>query len=151
GRLHRSRPATDLPARLLHVGRAAGHAVRAVRAAPLAAVLARSAPLPRRVGRADHRVQRSGGAPVITAFRCAVCNTVVDVSVPLAFRCPKATAADPYHVLRLIDDGVGDGVPSGVAGELNPFVRYGRRLAWWAFARANGMTDTECEALTREV
>jgi len=88
---------------------------------------------------------------VITAFRCAVCNTVVDVSVPLAFRCPRATAADPYHVLRLIDDGVGDGVPSGVAGEPNPFVRYGRRLAWWAFARANGMTDTECEALTREV
>lgn len=88
---------------------------------------------------------------MITALRCAVCHTVVDVSVPLAFRCPRATIADPYHVLRLIDDGVGDGVPSGVAGETNPFVRYGRRLAWWSFARANGMTDAECETLTREV
>ena len=35
--------------------------------------------------------------------------------------------------------------------EPNPFVRYGPRLAWWAFARANGMTDEACEALTREV
>ena len=33
-RLHRARPHADLQPRLLHVGRAAGHAVRAVRAAP---------------------------------------------------------------------------------------------------------------------
>jgi threonine dehydratase len=33
----------------------------------------------------------------------------------------------------------------------NPFVRYGPRLAWWAFARANGLTATACEALTYEV
>ena len=35
-RLHRARPHADLQPRLLHVGRAAGHAVRAVRAAPRA-------------------------------------------------------------------------------------------------------------------
>ena len=35
-RLHRTRPHADLQPRLLHVGRAAGHAVRAVRAAPRA-------------------------------------------------------------------------------------------------------------------
>jgi threonine dehydratase len=33
----------------------------------------------------------------------------------------------------------------------NPFVRYGPRLAWWAFARAHGMSADDCVALTREV
>ena len=33
----------------------------------------------------------------------------------------------------------------------NPFVAYGPRLAWWAFARANGMTEQACAALTRDV
>ena len=49
-RLHRARPQPDLQPRLLHVGRAAGHAVRAVRGPPVAGVLARAAPLPRRCG-----------------------------------------------------------------------------------------------------
>ncbi len=35
--------------------------------------------------------------------------------------------------------------------DANPFVRYGPRLAWWAFARVNGMTAAACEALTYEV
>ena len=33
----------------------------------------------------------------------------------------------------------------------NPFVRYGPRLAWWAFAGAHGLTVDERVALTREV
>ena len=33
----------------------------------------------------------------------------------------------------------------------NPFVAYGPRLAWWAFARANGMTEQACVALTHDV
>ncbi len=33
----------------------------------------------------------------------------------------------------------------------NSFVRYGPRLAWWAFARTHGMTDAACMALTRSV
>ena len=84
---------------------------------------------------------------MITGFRCAVCGATVDVATAFPWRCPKATAADPYHVLHLVDDGV-------VTDELddaNPFVRYGRRLAWWAFARANGMSDSDCTALTHAV
>lgn len=87
---------------------------------------------------------------MIAGWRCAVCGTSVDIGAPLAFRCPNAGPDDPYHVLHLV--GRAD---AGVAGvdddEPNPFVRYGPRLAWWAFARANGMTDAACEALTREV
>ncbi len=33
----------------------------------------------------------------------------------------------------------------------NPFVAYGPRMAWWAFARANGMTEAACVALARDV
>jgi threonine dehydratase len=84
---------------------------------------------------------------VITGYRCAVCGVSVDIATAFPWRCPKATAADPYHVLHLVDDGVApDDVDDG-----NPFVRYGRRLAWWAFARANGMSDSDCTALTRAV
>jgi threonine dehydratase len=80
-------------------------------------------------------------------MRCAVCGTSVDIATPLAWRCPHATAADPYHVLHIVEAGP---LPEPV-DDPNPFVRYGRRLAWWAFARANGMTDAACEALTRDV
>ena len=52
------RPQPHLQPRLLHVGRAAGHAARGVRGPALAGVLAGAAPLPRRLGRADRRLQR---------------------------------------------------------------------------------------------
>jgi threonine dehydratase len=84
---------------------------------------------------------------VIAGFRCAVCRTTVDISTAFAWRCPRATAADPYHVLHILE-GVQN---EPELSDPNPFVRYGPRLAWWAFARANGMTDAACEALTREV
>ena len=58
-RLHRARSQPHLQPRLLHVGRAAGHTARGVRGAPLGAVLAGPAPLPRRLGRDDHRLQRA--------------------------------------------------------------------------------------------
>ncbi len=84
---------------------------------------------------------------MIAGTRCAVCGASVDIATPLAWRCPRATAEDPYHVLHLVE--------RGPAAELlvdeNPFVRYGPRLAWWAFARAHGMTETACAALTHEV
>ncbi len=54
----RGRPAARLPARLLHLGRAARHPVPAVRRAPRPGVLAWAATLRRRVGRHDHRLQR---------------------------------------------------------------------------------------------
>jgi threonine dehydratase len=84
---------------------------------------------------------------VIAGLRCAVCATTVDIAVPFPWRCPKATAEDPYHVLHILE---GAGRPEPIDSP-NPFLRYGPRLAWWAFARANGMTSSACEALTHEV
>jgi threonine dehydratase len=84
---------------------------------------------------------------VIAGLRCAVCATTVDISTPFPWRCPKATADDPYHVLHILE---GLGQPEATS-DANPFVRYGPRLAWWAFAKANGLTDGACEALTYEV
>ena len=84
---------------------------------------------------------------MIAGFGCAVCGTAVDVATALAWKCPKATAADPYHVLHIVEGGRQD----QPLDHPNPFVRYGPRLVWWAFARANGMTDAACEALTLEV
>jgi threonine synthase len=91
---------------------------------------------------------------VIAGFRCAVCGVSVDISTPFAWRCPNATLADPYHVLHIVAaefEPVGHVVGDDATGEVNPFVRYGPRLAWWAFARSHGMTDAACEALTWEV
>jgi threonine synthase len=84
---------------------------------------------------------------VITGFRCAVCGTAVDIATACPWACPKASPSDRYHVLHLVDDGV---VPADI-DDANPFVRYGPRLAWWAFARANGLSDTDCTALTHSV
>jgi threonine synthase len=84
---------------------------------------------------------------VILGYRCAVCATPVDVATPLPWRCPNASASDPYHVLHLVDDGV----PAQPLDDPNPLVRYGPRLAWWAFANAHGLTDAQCIGLTRGV
>ena len=88
---------------------------------------------------------------MIAGWRCAVCATTVDIAEPFTWRCPRATADDPYHVLHLVD--VDASVPPDDADidTDNPFLRYGPRLAWWAFARANGMTFDACVALTHEV
>lgn len=84
---------------------------------------------------------------MIAGLRCAVCGTTVDIATPFSWRCPNATADDPYHVLHILE---GAGRPEPLDSP-NPFVRYGPWLAWWAFARANGMTAAACEALTHEV
>jgi threonine synthase len=84
---------------------------------------------------------------MIAGFRCAVCGTTVDIAVPFAWKCPRATATDPHHVLHIVEGGA----PPETIADDNPFVRYGPRLAWWGFARANGMTASACEALTREL
>jgi threonine dehydratase len=84
---------------------------------------------------------------VITGYRCAVCQAVVDAGTAFPWRCPNATAADPYHVLHLVDDdhqGVGSDDP-------NPIIRYRRRCAWWAFAIQAGLTDDDCVDLARRV
>jgi threonine synthase len=84
-----------------------------------------------------------------------VCATWVDVATPLAWRCPRATPTDRRHVLELVEDG-GPEVSASPADrrrarDPNPFIRFGPRLAWWAFARAHGMSNEACEALTRQV
>ncbi len=84
---------------------------------------------------------------MITGYRCAVCGTTVAVATPFPWRCPNVTASDPYHVLHLVDDGASE----SQLDDPNPFVRYGPRLAWWAFARAHGMSDERCADLTRSV
>jgi threonine dehydratase len=84
---------------------------------------------------------------VITGFVCAVCGASVDIACLDPWRCPNASAIDPYHVLHLADDGRH---PDDI-DDPNPFVRYGRRLAWWAFARAVGLSDDECAQLTHAV
>ena len=83
---------------------------------------------------------------MIAGWRCAVCGAMVDIAEPLAFRCPNATPDDPHHVLHLV--GATDAPP---IADPNPYVRFGPRMAWWAFARANGMTDAACEALAGAV
>ena len=40
---------------------------------------------------------------MIAGWRCAVCGTTVDIAQPFAWRCPRATADDPYHVLHVLE------------------------------------------------
>ena len=80
------------------------------------------------------------------ALRCAVCGTTVDIATPHPFRCPRATPTDRHHVLQPLEAGEPERVD-----DPNPFVAYGPRMAWWAFARANGMTEAACVALARDV
>ena len=76
-----------------------------------------------------------------------MCSTRVDIAAAEPWQCPRRTADDPHHVLHLV---VGD-EPVDDLDDPNPLVRYGPRLGWWAFARANGLSDEACAALTRRV
>lgn len=84
---------------------------------------------------------------MVVGWRCAVCGATVDIATPYPFRCPLATTEDRRHVLQPLELGA---LPDRI-DDPNPFVAYGPRLAWWAFARANGMTEQACAALTRDV
>jgi threonine synthase len=85
---------------------------------------------------------------VITGYRCAVCGTWVDIATAWPWRCPKATAADRAHVLRIETDAAAVAAPDDDA---NPFIAYRRRMAWYAFGLANGMADATAVALVREL
>ncbi len=80
-------------------------------------------------------------------WRCAACGAEVDIATPFTWRCPRAAVDDPHHVLHPV---TGD-TRIEPLDDPNPFVRFGPRLGWWSFARANGMLNVDCIALTREV
>jgi threonine synthase len=84
---------------------------------------------------------------VIVGWRCATCATTVDIAVVHPFRCPRAPADDRHHVLHPLVVGP----EPAPLDDPNPFVAYGPRLAWWAFARTHGMTEAACVALTRSL
>lgn len=84
---------------------------------------------------------------MVEGFRCAICAEYVDVSTPFAWRCPNVSPDDPFHVLHIVEDGS----DPALIDDPNPFVRFGPRLAWWSFARANGMSTEDCIDLTCEV
>ena len=83
----------------------------------------------------------------VLGWRCAVCGSTVDVAAVHPFRCPRSTPVDRRHVLHPLTAGI---EPARL-DDPNPFVAYGPRLAWWAFARAHGMTEQACAALARDV
>jgi threonine synthase len=72
------------------------------------------------------------------------------ISAPFTWRCPAATAADPHHLLQIIDTepaGSEDLLPESD----NPLIRYGPRLAWWRWARAHGLSAHDCITLTEQL
>ncbi len=83
----------------------------------------------------------------VAGFRCAVCGAFVDIATAAPWQCPNRSIEDPDHVLHVV---AGASVVES-SDEPHPFVRYGPRLAWWSFARANGVTADSCERLTRQV
>jgi threonine dehydratase len=89
----------------------------------------------------------ASGDGAVAGFRCAVCRAFVDVATVAPWQCPNRSPDDPYHVLHLV---AADASPDPIS-DPDPFVRYGPRLAWWSFARANGLTHHECLELTRSV
>lgn len=83
----------------------------------------------------------------VSGYRCATCGAAVAIETVHPFRCPGAAPGDAHHVLHPVVDGSGP----AVINDPNPFVAYGRSLAWWAFARAHGMSEERCMSLTRDV
>jgi threonine dehydratase len=84
---------------------------------------------------------------VIVGWRCATCAATVDIAAVHPFTCPRASDGDRHHVLHPLV--VGPEPPA--LDDPNPFVAFGPRLAWWSFARAHGMTESACVALTRSL
>ncbi len=85
-------------------------------------------------------------------WQCAVCGTSVPIATPFPWRCPRATADDPDHVLHLVSAEVDPHEPlTAPIDEVNPLHRYASRTAWWSFARANGLTDVDCAELVEQV
>ena len=78
---------------------------------------------------------------VAKRLRCAACESVVDISTALSWRCPNAVAGDRQHVLRIESDVLDE--PFMPESSNNPFVMFRKLLAWDAFAASHGVTDAE--------
>jgi threonine synthase len=83
----------------------------------------------------------------IPGLRCAACGTFVDISTPLSWRCPRSTGVDRHHVLRIQQEPV----PLLATDDEDPMVAFADRLAWRAFASANGLSADACDELTRRL
>jgi threonine dehydratase len=83
----------------------------------------------------------------VLGWRCAVCDTAVDVATPLPWRCPRATSEDRHHVLHLVRAAA----PFAPGDDPHPFVAHDAELAWAAFAAAHGMDASGRAALVREL
>jgi threonine synthase len=83
---------------------------------------------------------------VSAGYRCAVCGTPVPIETPWPWRCPRATATDRAHVLRI------EPAPDAATEpHLNPFAAHRRRMAWYRFALAHGYDDAAAVSLVDEV
>ena len=73
--------------------------------------------------------------PVVTGWRCSVCNTKVSIDEIFSWRCPKSTSSDRHHVLEL-ENAI---APLRSNGDANPYIAFQRYLAWDAFALTLGL------------
>ena len=73
--------------------------------------------------------------PVVTGWRCSVCNTKVSINEIFSWRCPNSTSSDRHHVLEL-ENAI---APLRSDGGTNPYIAFQRYLAWDAFAATLGL------------
>ncbi|MHB1089582.1 MAG: PLP-dependent lyase/thiolase [Ilumatobacteraceae bacterium] len=81
------------------------------------------------------------------SWRCAVCGTRVAIDQALQWRCPNACAEDWHHVLH-VQESIS---PLRGTGDPNPYLAFRSSLAWDAFAAAHGLSETERDALIRDI
>lgn len=87
----------------------------------------------------------------VAGFRCAVCGATVDVATEWPFQCPHATVDDRNHVLRIVSGPSLGTIAAPPFDADHPFVVDQSGLAWWAFAKAHGMTDLACASVVAEL
>ena len=73
--------------------------------------------------------------PVVTGWRCSVCDTKVLINEIFSWRCPNSTNSDRHHVLEL-ETAI---APLRSNGDTNPYIAFQRYLAWDAFAATLGL------------
>lgn len=72
----------------------------------------------------------------------------MDIAEPMVFRCPNATADDPYHTLQIVQHDV---LVRRVSEDANPFLAYQPYFAWDSFAATLGMTEPERRGMVEEL